>query len=100
VGISFGHSNPSILAVNPGSLLNTRMVAEAYGQHWAPADKGANILYELAVSEEYKGLTGIYFDNDKGNPKGAFRPAHSDTYDDDLIEKLMDETNAILNRII
>jgi len=32
--------NVAVIAVNPGSLLNTRMVAEAYGQHWAPADKG------------------------------------------------------------
>ncbi|WP_353777003.1 SDR family NAD(P)-dependent oxidoreductase [Winogradskyella sp. 3972H.M.0a.05] len=85
----------AIIAVNPGSLLNTRMVAEAYGQHWAPADKGANILYELGVSDDYKGITGKYFDNDKGN----FGTAHSDAYNDDLIEKLIHETNFILNNL-
>ncbi|WP_422106344.1 SDR family NAD(P)-dependent oxidoreductase [Winogradskyella sp.] len=93
-------SEVSVIAVNPGSLLNTRMVAEAYGQHWSPADKGASILYELAVSNDYKGITGKYFDNDKGSPKGNFGPAHPDAYDDVLIEKLMVKTKAILDHII
>ena len=80
------------IAVNPGSLLNTRMVAEAYGQHWAPADKGANILYELAVSQKYKGITGMYFDNDKGD----FGKAHPDAYNDELVVKLIEQTSSIL----
>jgi NAD(P)-dependent dehydrogenase (short-subunit alcohol dehydrogenase family) len=67
----------AVLAVNPGSLLNTKMVKEAFGKHWSPADKGSNILYELAVSEEYQNISGKYFDNDKG----AFGKAHQDAYD-------------------
>ena len=86
----------SVIAVNPGSLLNTRMVSEAYGQHWAPADKGANILYELAVSEVYEGVSGKYFNNDKGDPKGEFSPAHPDTYDEAKIEALIVATEYIL----
>lgn len=42
----------SVIAVNLGSLLNTKMVQEAYGHHWSSADKGANILHDLAVSYE------------------------------------------------
>ena len=91
------HNKVAVIAVNPGSLLNTRMVAEAYGQHWAPADKGATILYDLAVSGEYKGITGKYFDNDKGNPKGTFGPAHSDAYDANKTMKLIQQTEEIVN---
>ena len=86
----------SVIAVNPGSLLNTRMANEAYGQHWSPATKGSNILYELAVSDEYNGITGKYFDNDKGNPKGIFCQAHSDAYDEKLIAELLANTKDVL----
>jgi len=86
----------TVIAVNPGSLLNTRMVAEAYGKHWSPASKGADILYDLAVSEEYNDQSGKYFDNDKGNPKGVFGPAHQDAYDEDKIIALINKTEEII----
>ncbi|MGV6831620.1 MAG: SDR family NAD(P)-dependent oxidoreductase [bacterium] len=97
----FAKTNKSIvtIAVNPGSLLNTRMVAEAYGQHWAPADKGANILYELALSDEYDGISGVYFDNDKGNPKGTFGKAHPDAYSQEKMDWLIAQTDLILKGI-
>ena len=88
----------SVIAVNPGSLLNTRMANEAYGQHWSPATKGSDILYELAISSEYQGETGQYFDNDKGNPKGTFSKAHPDAYDDQLISKLLTKTEEVLSK--
>ena len=84
--------NMTVIAVNPGSLLDTKMVAEAYGKHWSPATKGSDILYDLAVSDEYIGQTGKYFDNDKGNPKGAFGSAHPDAYDEDKIAALINKT--------
>lgn len=87
----------SIIAVNPGSLLNTRMVKEAFGQHWSSADKGASILYELAISSSYEKETGKYFDNDKGDPKGTFGVAHGDAYNESKIEELIKTTNKILN---
>ncbi len=89
--------NISVIAVNPGSLLNTNMVKEAYGRYWSSADKGANILYDLAIEKEYEGITGKYFDNDKGNKKGTFGEAHSDAYDEVLREELVLITNRILN---
>lgn len=90
----FAKKHPSIgvIAVNPGSLLNTNMVKEAFGQHWSSADKGGNILYELAISDEYTDVSGVYFDNDKGDPKGAFGNAHADAYDKDKIAALMAAT--------
>jgi len=88
--------NISVIPVNPGSLLNTNMVREAYGKFWSAADKGGNILYDLAVATEYEGVTGQYFDNDKGDPKGEFGPAHSDAYDIVAIEKLIEVTDNLL----
>lgn len=87
----------NVIAVNPGSLLNTNMVMEAYGKFWSSADKGANILYDLSLSDEYKDTTGKYFDNDKGDPKGAFGKAHTDAYDDLKIKKLIEITASILD---
>ena len=82
----------AVIAVNPGSLLNTKMAAEAYGRHWSSADKGADILYDLAVSEVYKGITGKYFDNDKA----SFGPAHPDAYSKTDIENLIHITQDLL----
>ena len=81
----------NVIAVNPGSLLNTNMVKEAFGNHWSSADKGANILYELAVSDDYQDASGKYFDNDRGN----FAKAHTDAYDEKKIDKLIATTAKI-----
>ncbi|WP_298497680.1 SDR family NAD(P)-dependent oxidoreductase [uncultured Algibacter sp.] len=84
--------NITVIAVNPGSLLNTKMANEAYGQHWSPAEKGVNILYDLALSEKYKNDTGKYFDNDKGR----FSEAHSDAYSQEKIANLLMHTDSLL----
>ncbi|WP_372744803.1 SDR family NAD(P)-dependent oxidoreductase [Lutibacter sp.] len=91
---AFAKANPSIttIAVNPGSLLNTNMVKEAYGHYWSSADKGADILYELAVSEKHQENNGTYFDNDKR----TFSNAHNDAYNQEKINQLISETNKIL----
>jgi len=93
---AFAQNHPEIttIAVNPGSLLNTKMVQEAYGQYWSSADKGANILYDLAISDQYEESNGKYFDNDKG----TFSNAHSDAYNQDKINQLIFETNKILKK--
>jgi NAD(P)-dependent dehydrogenase (short-subunit alcohol dehydrogenase family) len=93
---AFAIANPNIvtIAVNPGSLLNTKMVQEAYGQFWSSADKGADILYELAISEKNIESNGKYFDNDKG----TFSNAHNDAYNQEKINELLTETTQILKK--
>ena len=88
------HPNITIIAVNPGSLLNTNMVKEGYGYHWASADKGANILVDLALGD-HRNNSGKYFDNDLGD----FGMAHQDAYNTTLIEQLLDTTEAITNNL-
>lgn len=86
----------NVIPVNPGSLLNTNMVKEAFGRYWSSADKGANILIDLAVNERYETVTGEYFDNDRGN----FAKAHTDAYDEIKIQSLMDLSQKVLNQIL
>ncbi|WP_053405798.1 SDR family NAD(P)-dependent oxidoreductase [Persicobacter sp. CCB-QB2] len=86
----------NIIAVNPGSLLNTRMAREAYGTFWSPANKGADILYQLALSTEVNGASGQYFDNDMGN----FNRAHGDAYASEKIRLLIDSTQKIIKEYI
>ena len=92
--------NINVIAVNPGSLLNTRMANDAYGQHWSSADKGADILVALAVSDEFANETGRYFDNDikgeHGDKRGEFGTPHSDALNKSAIEKLIENTEQIL----
>ena len=85
----------TVTALNPGSLLNTKMVQEAFGKFWSSADKGAQIIYDLAVAPKYNGVTGRYFDNDKGD----FGPAHGDAYQQPAIQKLMTATADVLGSV-
>lgn len=84
--------NMAVLALNPGSLLNTRMVKEAYGKFWSPADKGAKIIYDLAVGPAYQGQTGKYYDNDQG----GFGWPHADADDEQKIADLIELTEKMI----
>lgn len=83
----------TVIAVNPGSLLNTNMVKEAYGFHRSSADKGRDILYELAVANKYENASGKYFDNDSG-AFGMLHPAGSK----EAINTLIHKTDELLNK--
>ena len=82
-------SNILVVAVNPGSLLNTKMAHEAYGQHWSPAEKGVDILYDLSMTDKAK--TASYFDNDKG----GYSQAHPNAYSEAKIKELLAISNSI-----
>ena len=87
-------SNIAVTALNPGSLLNTNMVKEAYGKFWSSADKGADIIFDLALSESNEDIDGKYFDNDQGK----FGKAHPDAYDVGLINELVLKTDNEIKR--
>ena len=88
-------SDVAVAALNPGSLLNTNMVKEAYGRFWSPADKGADIIYDLALTKTAKEIDGKYFDNDRG----GFGPAHPDAYISKIEKELIEKTNDIVSAI-
>ena len=69
---------PLIVSVNPGSLLATNMVKEGFGIAGNDIGIGSGILRRAALSDEFEGKSGAYFDNDAGD----FGPPHPDAMDD------------------
>lgn len=55
-----------VLAVNPGSLLASKMVKEGFGVAGKDLSIGANILCKASTDEAFAQSTGKYFDNDLG----------------------------------
>ncbi|WJS05686.1 SDR family NAD(P)-dependent oxidoreductase [Roseibium aggregatum] len=58
---------PVFVAVNPGSLLATKMVRDGFGTEGNDLSIGADILTRAALSDEFADATGKYFDNDSGH---------------------------------
>lgn len=59
-----GSDGPLVVSVNPGSLLATKMVKEAFGVGGKDIGIGIDILVRAAESDEFEGRGGQYFDND------------------------------------
>lgn len=83
---------PVIIAVNPGSMLGSKMVKEAYGVNGKDIQIGANILCDLALQDEYKNASGQYFDNDSGQ----FARPHPDALDSQKNQQVVDVIEAML----
>ena len=69
---------PLCVSVNPGSLLNTNMVKKGWGGSDNDVGIGADILMRAALSEEFEGRSGAYYDNDSGR----FSSPHPEGLDD------------------
>lgn len=71
---------PVVVAVNPGSLLASKMVKEGFGVVGNDLQIGADILQEAALGASFADASGKYFDNDSGafaQPHlAALDPAH------------------------
>lgn len=59
-------NGPVFIAVNPGSLLASKMVKEGFGVAGSDINIGATILSDLAIKDEFSSRSGQYFDNDSG----------------------------------
>lgn len=88
------HKNRALVfvAVNPGSLLATKMVKEGFGRAGNDIQIGADILVRAALADEFANASGKYFDNDKGR----FAPPHPDALDSRKSEKVVDTIEALL----
>lgn len=65
---------PVFVAVNPGSLLASKMVKEGFGVAGSDLSIGADILIAAALSDDFATASGKYFDNDSQRfaaPHGA-----------------------------
>lgn len=84
--VAQAHSaGPVVVAVNPGSLLASKMVKEGFGLDGKDINIGADILVRAALSDEFAAASGQYFDNDSGR----FAPPHSDGLDDGKVAGLV-----------
>lgn len=83
---------PLFSAVNPGSLLNTNMVKAGWGGSDNDVGIGADILVRAALSPEFEGRSGEYYDNDAKR----FSSPHSDALDDRKVQSAMDAIDSVL----
>lgn len=87
-----GADGPAIIAVNPGSLLSSKMVHQAFGVPGKDITIGANILVRAALDEEFADASGQYFNNDAGE----FGPPHADALDAEKNAAIIDHLESIL----
>ncbi|MEO0804270.1 MAG: SDR family NAD(P)-dependent oxidoreductase [Cyanobacteria bacterium J06642_2] len=87
---------PIIVAVNPGSLLGSKMVKQAFGIAGGDIRKGAEILTRAALSDEFETASGLYFDNDSGR----FASPHPDALNPQKSEEVVRAIEAILAQIV
>ncbi len=86
---------PVVIAVNPGSLLATKMVKEGFGTAGNDIGIGANILCRAALDDEFAKASGQYFDNDRGQ----FGPPHPDALDANKREIVVNAIGSVVNQI-
>jgi len=94
LALALGEGGPALIAVNPGSMLGTKMVKEAYGVAGADVRVGAEILRRAALAEEFAAASGQYFDNDSGQ----FASPHPDALDPRKTEEVVRAVEAVLAR--
>ncbi|MEX0286727.1 MAG: SDR family NAD(P)-dependent oxidoreductase [Paracoccaceae bacterium] len=80
-----GDKGPVVVAVNPGSLLASKMVKEGFGIPGKDIGIGADILVRAATSDDFAHASGAYFDNDTG----AFADPHPDAMDREKVTELV-----------
>lgn len=95
LALSLEEEGPAIIAVNPGSLLGTKMVKQAFGMAGGDIRKGAEILVRAALADEFAGATGQYFDNDSGQ----FASPHPDALDPRKSEEIVAVIETILAEV-
>ena len=95
LALSLKENGPAIIAVNPGSLLGSKMVKQAFGVAGGDIRIGAEILTRAALSDEFKTASGLYFDNDSGQ----FALPHSDALNPRKSEEIVRAIEAVLAEI-
>ena len=86
---------PAFIAVNPGSLLGTKMVKEGFGMVGKDIGIGADILIRASLSDEFETASGQYFDNDSG----SFVSPHRDALDPQKTEEVVRAIETVLDDI-
>ena len=83
------------VAVNPGSLLASKMVKEGFGVAGNDLQIGANVLREAALGASFADAGGEYFDNDCG----AFANPHAAALDAGHSAQVMQAIDEAISKI-
>ncbi len=92
MGLSRKQDGPAVIAVNPGSMLGSKMVKQAYGVAGGDIRIGADILSHAALADEFASASGQYFDNDIGQ----FASPYPDALNPQKSEQVMGAIEAVL----
>jgi NAD(P)-dependent dehydrogenase (short-subunit alcohol dehydrogenase family) len=87
---------PAIIAVNPGSMLGTKMVKQGFGVAGNDIRIGAEILIRAALADEFATASGQYFDNDSGQ----FTSPHPDALDPQKSNEIVRAIEAVLIKCV
>ncbi|MCG8686386.1 MAG: SDR family NAD(P)-dependent oxidoreductase [Desulfobacterales bacterium] len=96
MALSLGDRGPAVIAVNPGSMLGSKMVKQAFGVDGSDLRIGADIICRAALSDEFAEASGLYFDNDSGR----FASPHPDALDLEKSKKIVQAIEAVLSKIL
>lgn len=83
---------PVIVAVNPASMLGSKMVKEGFGVDGGDLSIGADILVRAVLSDEFTDATGKYFDNDARK----FAAPHPDAFNAHKSAELIQVMESVL----
>ena len=87
------NSNQLVVAVNPGSLLASKMVKKGFGVAGNDLSIGADILVRASLSDEFSTSSGQYFDNDSKK----FANPHSEAADKEKCDRLMTAIEQVIS---
>jgi hypothetical protein len=96
MALLLGDDGPVVIAVNPGSMLGSKMVKEADGMAGGDLRIGAEILVRAALSDEFANASDRYFDNDIGQ----FAWPHPDALNPQKYEAIVRVIEALLAGLI
>ncbi len=85
---------PVMVAVNPGSLLASKMVKEGFGLAGNDMNIGADILIDAALGARFADAAGAYFDNDSG----AFTDPHTAALDENHAADVMNTIKDLISQ--
>jgi NAD(P)-dependent dehydrogenase (short-subunit alcohol dehydrogenase family) len=95
MALSLKEEGPVIVAINPGSLLGTKMVKEGFGMPGKDIHIGSDILVRAALSDEFFNASGLYFDNDVGQ----FGAPHPDAQDERKSAQIVNAIESVLSGV-
>lgn len=87
-----GSDGPVIIAVNPASLLGTKMVKEGFNTPGNDINIGVNILTSLSLEAKHAEHSGEYYDNDNKR----YAPPQADGLDDEKAKQIIELIEGII----